>query len=104
VEAILGAPALRVAQGVKEGWLSDQEGIYETLFLPWNWPAPGSRILHGEDWLALVHPSDTPTKGQDVTLAATATEHLAWVESIPDVTWLSHCSPQDYTTNEPPPW
>ncbi|MEU9236127.1 hypothetical protein [Streptomyces subrutilus] len=104
LEAILGAPATKVAQGVQADWLWSQEGTREFPFPAWNWPAPDSRILIGERWLALVHPSDAPEAGHDITLAAVTSGDLAWAEKAPGVKWRSYYDVQDYTTDEPLPW
>lgn len=104
LEAILGAPATKVAQGVSAGWLWSQEGSRELSLPAWNWPARDSRILFGESWLALVHPCDDPDAGHDITLAARASGDLSWAENMPGIRWRSYSGAQDYTTNEPPPW
>ncbi|MGW2260555.1 hypothetical protein ACWCXE_22465 [Streptomyces sp. NPDC001780] len=104
LEAILGAPATKITQGVQAYWLWSQEGVREFPFPAWNWPAPGSRILIGESRLALVHPSDDPEAGQDITLAAIAPGDLAWAENLAGVKWRSYSGVQDYTTDEPLPW
>ncbi|MFI7068589.1 hypothetical protein ACIBL3_46910 [Kribbella sp. NPDC050124] len=104
LEAILGAPATKVAQGVPAGLLGSQTGGRELPFLPWNWPARDSRIILGEKWLALVHPSDDIESGHDIVLAAVAPEDLAWAETTPGIKWRSYTNPQDHTTDEPPPW
>lgn len=104
IEVILGAPSRKVTQGVRGDWIRSQEGSREFPFPAWNWPAHDSRIFLGERWLALVHPSDEPKTGYDVTLAATEPEDLAWVENIPGIKWRSYSALQDYTTDEPLPW
>ncbi|MEU5525153.1 hypothetical protein ABZ759_32125 [Streptomyces sp. NPDC047860] len=104
LEAILGAPATKVAQGVPADWLWSREGSHELPFPAWNWPARGSRILFGESWLALVHPSDDTEAGYDITLAARAPHDLSWAEDISGVKWRSYSGVQDYTTDEPLPW
>ncbi|WP_344922665.1 hypothetical protein, partial [Plantactinospora mayteni] len=85
LEATLGAPAAKVAQGVPPDWLWSGEGSHELPFPPCNWPARDSRILLGESWLALVHPSDNPDAGHDITLAARAPGALSWAEDMPGV-------------------
>ncbi len=104
LEAILGAPATKVAQGVPVDWLWSREGSHELPFPAWNWPARDSRIILGESWLALVHPSDDPDAGHDITLAARAPGDLSWAENTPGVKWRSYSGAQDYTTDEPLPW
>ncbi|MER5429652.1 hypothetical protein [Streptomyces sp. NPDC002588] len=104
VEAIMGAPASKVAQGVQVDWLWSQEGISEFPFPAWNWPTRDSRILFGESWLALIHPSDAPEAGHDITLAAVAPEDLEWAENATGIKWRSYSGVQDHTTNEPLPW
>lgn len=104
LEAIPGAPAMKVTQGVPAEWLWSQEGSHELPFPAWNWPANDSRILLGESWLALVHPSDDPDEGRDITLAARAPGDLSWAENVRGVKWRSYSGAQDYTTDEPLPW
>ncbi|MFI9719700.1 hypothetical protein ACIHFE_08585 [Streptomyces sp. NPDC052396] len=104
VEAILGAPARKVAEGVQMDWLLSQEWSHEFPFPAWNWPTRDSRILFGEDWLSLVHPSSSSPTGYDVTLAALTVEDLAWAENTSGIKWRSYSDIQDYTTNDPPPW
>ncbi|MFD3311635.1 hypothetical protein [Streptomyces sp. NPDC058694] len=104
LEAILGAPATKVAQGVPTDWLWHQEGSHEFPFPAWNWPARDSRIFFGENWLALTHPSDAPEAGHDITLAAIAPEDLAWTDDTLGIKWRSYSGVQDYTTDEPLPW
>ncbi|MFG1960711.1 hypothetical protein [Nonomuraea sp. NPDC049028] len=98
IEAILGAPATKFAREVQADWIQSQEGSRELGLPAWNWPTRDSRIFLGEQWLALVHPSDEPKAGYDVTLAATTPEHLAWVENTPEIKWHSYSAPQNYTT------
>lgn len=104
LEAVLGAPATKVAQGVAADWLWSVEGSHELPFPAWNWPARGSRILFGENWLALTHPSEYPETGHDITLAARTPDNLSWAEDILGVEWNSYSGVQDYTTDEPLPW
>ncbi|MGW5800727.1 hypothetical protein ACWFQ7_25315 [Streptomyces bacillaris] len=104
LEAILGAPERKVAQEVQADWLWSQEGGREFSLPSWSWPARDSRILSGENWLALVYPSDAPEAGHDITLAATVPEDLAWAECVPGIKWRSYSGVQDYTTDEPLPW
>ncbi|MFF4396525.1 hypothetical protein [Streptomyces sp. NPDC001480] len=104
LEAILGAPITKVAQEVQADWLWSQEGSRESPFTAWNWPTRDSRIVSGENWLALVHPSDDPEAGHDITLAAITPEDLAWAEKIPGIKWRTYSGVQDYTTDEPLPW
>lgn len=104
LEAILGAPATKVAQEVQVDWLWSQEGIRELPFPAWNWPARDSRIVSGKSWLALIHQSEDPEAGHDITLAAVTPEELAWAENIPGIKWRSYSSVEDYTTDEPLPW
>ncbi|WP_181791322.1 hypothetical protein [Streptomyces phytophilus] len=104
LEAILGAPAKKSALGVPADWLWSREGSHELPFPAWNWPARDSRILLGESWLALVHPSDDPDAGHDITLAAREPDDLSWAEDTPGVEWRSQSDVQDYTTDEPTPW
>ncbi|MEU9736470.1 hypothetical protein [Streptomyces sp. NPDC048002] len=104
MEAILGAPTTKVAQGVSADWLWSREGSHEFPFPAWAWPAPGSRILFDESWLALVHPSDDPDAGHDITLAARAPGDLSWAENIPGIKWRSYSGVHNYTTDEPLPW
>ncbi|MFG3160069.1 hypothetical protein ACGFY8_09315 [Streptomyces sp. NPDC048232] len=104
LEAILGAPATKVAQGVPADLLWSREGSHELPFPAWNWPARDSRILLGDSWLALVHPSDDPDSGHDITLAARESGDLTWAENMPGIKWLSYSGVQDYTTDEPLPW
>ncbi|GLY67237.1 hypothetical protein [Amycolatopsis taiwanensis] len=104
LEAILGAPAMKVAQRISGEWLDPQEENREFPLPPWNWPARGSRILLGKNWLALVHPSDDPKAGHDVILAAITPEDFAWTENTPEIKWRSYSNLRDYTTDEPLPW
>jgi hypothetical protein len=104
LEAILGAPAKKITERVSAAWLWSQEGSCELPFPAWHWPARDSHILFGESWLALVHPSDDPDAGHDITLAARTPQDISWAEKIPGIEWRSYCSVQDYTTDEPPPW
>ncbi|MFE6157743.1 hypothetical protein ACFQ7F_02340 [Streptomyces sp. NPDC056486] len=104
MEAILGAPARKIATGVDAEWLLTRENVSPLPSPPWNWPARESRILLGEDWLALVHPSDEPELGYDITLAAITPENLLWAETTPGIEWRSYADSQDYTTDEPLPW
>ncbi|MFE5740134.1 hypothetical protein [Streptomyces celluloflavus] len=104
LEAVLGAPATKVAQGVKSDWPWPQEKSRESPFPAWNWPARDSRILFGESWLALVHPSDDPEAGRDITLAAIRSGDLAWAENTPGIKWRSYSGAQDHATDEPLPW
>ncbi|MEU6673448.1 hypothetical protein [Streptomyces sp. NPDC046925] len=104
MEAILGAPTRKIATGVDFEWLLTREDASVLPFPAWNWPARESRILIGENWLALAHPSDGHQVGYDITLAAVAPEHLAWAEAAPGIKWYSYSNSQDYTTDEPLPW
>ncbi|KAK1183179.1 hypothetical protein B7755_036640 [Streptomyces sp. NBS 14/10] len=104
LEAILGAPATKVAQEVQVDWLWSQEGSCESPFPAWNWPARDSCILSGTNWLALIHPSDNLEAGHDIMLAAISAEDLAWAENAPGIKWRSYSGVQDYTTDEPLPW
>jgi len=104
LEAILGAPARKVAQEVQVDWLGSQEGIHEFPFPTWNVPARNSRIVFGENWLALIHPSEDPDAGQDITLAAVAPEDLDWAEDATGIKWRSYSGVQDHTTSQPLPW
>ncbi|WP_461012105.1 hypothetical protein [Streptomyces capparidis] len=104
LEAILSAPVTKVAQGVQADWLWSQKGSTNFPFPAWNWPAHNSHIVSGENWLALVHPSDDPEAGQDVTLAAVAQDNLAWADNLPGIKWRSYIKIQDSTTDEPLPW
>ncbi|WP_159056170.1 hypothetical protein [Streptomyces scabiei] len=104
VEAILSAPASKVAQGVQADWLWSQEGCHQYPFPAWNWPSHDSRIFFGENWLALIHPSDDPKMGHDITLAATSPEDLAWAENATGIKWRSYVGFPDHTTDEPLPW
>ncbi|MEW2807859.1 hypothetical protein AB0929_12190 [Streptomyces massasporeus] len=104
IEAILGAPATKIAQGVQAAWLWSQEGGREFPYPAWNWPTRDTRILSGESWLALVHPSDADETVHDITLAALAPGDLAWAEGRPGINWRSYSGIQDYTTDEPLPW
>ncbi|MFD3911695.1 hypothetical protein [Streptomyces sp. NPDC058603] len=104
LEAILGAPSTKIAHGVEGDWLWSQEGSQEFPFPTWNWPAPDSRVLFSENWLALTHPSDDPKTGHDITLAAIGPENLAWAENKPGIKWRSYSGVQGYTTDKPLPW
>ncbi|WP_141753830.1 hypothetical protein [Streptomyces luteocolor] len=103
-EAVLGAPATKVAFGISDDFLWVRDETRPLPFPAWNWPAPGSRIAIGEDWLALMHPSDAPAAGYDVTLAATAPEHLTWAENASGIEWTSYSSSENVTADEPLPW
>ncbi|MER7181520.1 hypothetical protein ABT404_18885 [Streptomyces hyaluromycini] len=104
LEAILGAPARKVARGAQIDDLRPPEGMRELPFPAWNWPARDSRILFGESWLALTHPSDHPKAGHDITLAAVAPKDLEWAKNSTEIKWRSYSRVQDHTTNEPLPW
>lgn len=104
LEAILSAPVKKVTQGVQSDSLLCKEGTREAPFPAWSWPAPDSRIFFGENWLALVYPSDDPKAGHDVTLAAVAAENLAWTESISGIKWRTYSGGMDHSTDEPVPW
>ncbi len=104
METILGAPAMKIAQGARADWLWHREGSHELPLPAWNWPARSSRILFGESCLTLVHPSDGPDAGHDITLAARTPGDLSWAENVPGVKWRSYSGIQDCTTDEPLPW
>ncbi|MGR4883964.1 hypothetical protein ACIPUC_31725 [Streptomyces sp. LARHCF249] len=100
LEAILGAKEMRVAGGVALKDVLSQADRKEVQFSEWNWPAPGSRILMGERWLALVHPD---LDAHEVTVAANRPEDLAWVDGISSAGWQSYTL-EDHSTDDPLPW
>ncbi|MGA4966952.1 hypothetical protein [Streptomyces pseudogriseolus] len=101
VEAIFGAPVMKVSQGVDVNWISSQ--AHEIPFVAWNWPTRDSRILASEEWLALVHPGDSKDEC-DLMVAATTPEHLEWVRGSGSVKWRTYVAPRPSTTSEDPPW
>ncbi|MFK0202138.1 hypothetical protein [Streptomyces lavendulae] len=103
MEAILGAPARKIAQGVRIEWLNS-ERVHKIPFPAWNWPARNSCIYAGDSWLALVHASDDAPTTSDVTLAARSPENLAWADNVPEIKWRSYCETQEPMASEPLPW
>ncbi|MCC3769753.1 hypothetical protein [Streptomyces sp. UNOC14_S4] len=103
LEAIFGAPASKMPQGVDVEFLVARTEAEYLAFSEWRWPAPGSRVMRGENWLALVHPSGSPGPGYDVMLAALSLEDLAWTDRFPEIRWQSF-SDSDSASAEPLPW
>ncbi|MFG3087885.1 hypothetical protein ACGGAI_09735 [Streptomyces antibioticus] len=101
IEAIFGAPAMKVAQGIDTDWIFSQ--AHELPFPSWSWPTLDSRVFASEKWLALAHASDSEGKS-DLMLAATTPEHLTWVQNTPSIKWRSYVTPQQSMAPEAPPW
>ncbi|MFF1481928.1 hypothetical protein ACFVYD_31015 [Streptomyces sp. NPDC058301] len=105
MEAILGAPAKKTAEAVALESILSREGTQEIPFPSWNWPAPGTRILSNESWLAMIHPSGDPTAGYDVMLSARSIQDLAWVENSSTAKWRTYSESQGSAEpSEPLTW
>ncbi|MFF4331182.1 hypothetical protein ACFYZT_32340 [Streptomyces sp. NPDC001591] len=104
VEAILNAPAMKIAQGVRAEWLWSRAEVKEFPYPAWRWPERDSRIFFGDAWMALVHRSGDLEDLRDITLAATAPADLIWAENVAAIKWRSYNNLQDSVANEPPPW
>lgn len=104
LEQILGAPARKTTERADAEFIHSRKECRQLPFPAWNWPAPGSQILLGDDWLALVHPSGDPEAGYDITLAAADPEDIAWAENVPGIKWRSYFDSRDSSSDEPLPW
>ncbi|MCE7011262.1 hypothetical protein LWC34_51915 [Kibdelosporangium philippinense] len=95
IEATFGAPVQLSA--VSHYWIP----VSESPFRPWNWPAPGARVVVGGQWLAFVYPEQ---HGHSITLAARKAENLAWAEG--KATWRRYepaaCNDEPAAWTEPP--
>jgi hypothetical protein len=104
IEAILAAPAMKVAQDIDAAWIETEEGSSKVTTMAWNWPTQNSNIFSGEQWLALVRPGASEGL-HDVTLAATTPDALLWAHSIPNTEWESYMTAQQNSiTVDPLPW
>jgi hypothetical protein len=103
-EAALGAPAGKTADNVELRLLAVQPGTTVLPFPAWNWPTPGTRLLTGQNWLALAHPSNHTSITYDITLAARAIEDLDWADKMTQINWRLFDGAKDHSTIEPLPW